>query len=93
MYVYDTTMKLWQPAVIEHPADCPGSYWVVFPTGYVVRRTHSVLKLKSSQTHGEFHSQTEVPEQESVRLIFQIMLLNWSCHHFQLRRSTLQMQS
>ena len=47
VFVKEVHGTVWKTGTIDQPASEPDSYWVRFPDNSILRRTRSVIKLRS----------------------------------------------
>ena len=57
VFVKEVSGNIWKTATVDQPAAEPDSYWVRFPDNSILRRTRSMIKLRSLLSH--FKLQTE----------------------------------
>ena len=59
VYVQDSRGAQWRPGTEQKPVDGPDSYWMQFPGGSVIRRTHCAFKMRPTFTERKVHSQQQ----------------------------------
>ena len=51
--------NVWRTATVDQPAAEPDSYWVRFPDNFILRRTRSMIKPRSSPSHFELQAEAQ----------------------------------
>ena len=59
IFVKEVNGDIWRTATVDQPAAEPDSYWVRFPDNSILRRTRSMIKLRSSPSHFELQAEAQ----------------------------------
>ena len=72
VFIKEVHGNVWKTGVIDQPAKEPDSYWIKFPDSSILRRTRSMIKLRSLPSH--FKLETQSKEWNNHNLFPQVCL-------------------
>ena len=59
VFVKEVSGNVWKTTTVDQPAAEPDSYWVRFPDDSILRRTRSMIKLRSLPSHFELQAEAQ----------------------------------
>ena len=59
VFVKEVSGNIWKTTTVDQPAAEPDSYWVRFPDNSILRRTRSMIKLRSLPSHFKLQAEAQ----------------------------------